>query len=855
MSVLATTDATADQAGFSSTACASNCRAAISSCSSIKQCRFAMDIDKETRDAQFFGTPFVQPLVDCLERHCLADTFQLDGGDTVGDLVKREVGCGNRFLPYYNVHDVNGKCSQGFKCKDGEDLLGLVVCDFQNDCIDSTDETNTFCATLLQQSEFQASQAAAAEIPWYEQLNLNAEEQAEYEARESALAKFSSGALGSGARSLVAAFIVVTLAGIALLAYSRRSESRKFDATNSSKGDVPYWAHTDRRRGVAKAWNIVWEFKATPVIAYSFYTMVITTVIALNSQQLENSCLQDLSMPVVWNVSECDVVNEPAMGCRKYAGKCDSEEPAPRIFPFEQNMCEIELRGNKKTNLLRYMKDSDIRSDPSRLECKCENVEETAKAAKQYALPLSVVSSFGLAALVLCVIMAPGVMSSRFGTLDYFVAVSNSKRRQSYVVILCINMLILACAVVALMFEIEVRRREIAGTTKKSANPNQINENQYSNVYAQIVADCLLQMMAYTDLWARIPPSNALAYFKDQFEPASSQSDVNKDIPKTIGGMDGSWSWFMTAEDTLEIAEDGFLFYYFSTHLPTYIDSTGEVHTLIRSVKTSASGDHEHEEGTRPSSRPKELGTVHEAYMAQRLSQQYWKGGVSFKPAPEARRKYSIDPAANLGIRTAQIRETVLNSMSTAPQVPGGNVDDEIEVLTAELTAASAELAAATAELAEKQVRLDALKRTKKGNQKTKGKEKTTEKKEQTTKKEKTPQKNAPSKPTTGAGKSNGRDSVGRQCAHSSEASGKQCVKLALASSDRCTHHTCTTGGCSNAKLSSEEHCRKHAKTKPVQATKRAGGTGSGRTGLLQLQPAEDFAGFEEDGISAWVDL
>jgi hypothetical protein len=45
-------------------------------------------------------------------------------------------------------------------------------------------------------------------------------------------------------------------------------------------------------------------------------------------------------------------------------------------------------------------------------------------------------------------------------------------------------------------------------------------------------------------------------------------------VPKTLGAMNGSWSWFMTAEDTLKIAEDGFLFYYFSTHLPKLIDAS-----------------------------------------------------------------------------------------------------------------------------------------------------------------------------------------------------------------------------------------------------------------------------------------
>lgn len=725
MSFLVTPEEPEGQAslGFHLSTCSQACKQKIDDCNNVKDCRFAMNIYKSERYPNvtntgsrggFFDVYYVRDVHSCIERHCMTDQslayFGADDAEKLGKLIRAEIGCSNPDLdpgdstddrfPYYNVRDSSGICNQGFKCKSGENFNGnLVACDFNYDCADGSDEDQAICQLLSQDPVFKQAVKAKASTNWYDDIGLSEAEKESYAAMDALLGAFTTPVLGSGAKALLAIFIIATIAGIAFLIYSRKIESKKFDATDSAEGAVPYWAKTEKRRSIAKVWNIIWEFKATPVIAFSFYAMILTSVGTLNSQQLENSCLQDLSIPHIWDTSQCDNITTPEDGCRKY----DKKNP---IHLGTTNFCETELRGNKKTNLLKYMKNTSIRTDPTQLECRCDNIAERKADAKKYALPLSLLSSFGLFALVVSVLATPGVVSHRFGTLDYFVAVSNSKRDIWYTVILCLNMMILASAVVALIYLIELKRREIAGTAEKpNGNPNQINEEQYKTAYTQIVTDCLLQMMAYTDLWARIPPSNALAYFKDHFEPQSSREDVNKNIPKTIGAMDGSWSWFMTAEDTLEIAEDGFLFYYFSMHLPTLIDSTGKAHTLIRTVKTTASSkEQQQEEGAATiAAGSTGAGAVHEAYIAQRLSPQYWKGGVTFKPAAEAKRKYSTgigigeerdNDTTNTNNTTVQ--ETVVNgAYNDGP----GDANDNDQARTQEIAGLNAKIAELQTEL------------------------------------------------------------------------------------------------------------------------------------------------------------
>lgn len=113
--------------------------------------------------------------------------------------------------------------------------------------------------------------------------------------------------------------------------------------------------------------------------------------------------------------------------------------------------------------------------------------------------------------------------------------------------------------------------------------------------------------------------------------------------PKTLGALDASWTWFMTAEDTLEIAEDGFLFYYFSHELPNLIEATGKAAELIKPLKTHRN-EFSAEEGS-ATVRGIKSDAIHHAYVAQRLSPQYWKGGVTFNPAENAKSKYSFNAA------------------------------------------------------------------------------------------------------------------------------------------------------------------------------------------------------------------
>jgi hypothetical protein len=90
-----------------------------------------MDIKQEHREfttyvadgatvTGFYNVPRVRELVDCLERHCLAD-----------DRIREDVGCGTGAEPWFTMHDGNGKCIFGVKCANGAktEERGLIVCD------------------------------------------------------------------------------------------------------------------------------------------------------------------------------------------------------------------------------------------------------------------------------------------------------------------------------------------------------------------------------------------------------------------------------------------------------------------------------------------------------------------------------------------------------------------------------------------------------------------------------------------------------------------------------------------------------------------------------------------------------
>ena len=276
------------------------------------------------------------------------------------------------------------------------------------------------------------------------------------------------------------------------------------------------------------------------------------------------------------------------------------------------------------------------------MTCQCSIQSKKTEDTNKLAIPLTVVVSITLLLLVLSVLLTDGVIAHSFGTLDYFVAVSNSKRSTTYTVLLLVNVTMLVVSIVTMIVSIE-----------RSRGDKEVNKSQYNAVYRDLVKDTVLQMMAFTDLWARIPPSNALAIYKNHFVPTTTISNG----PQTLGQMDASWTWFMTAEDVLEIAEDGFLFYYFSHDLPKLMETSGIAHELVKPLK-QASGDelynsgesHVEEGGIRPYEEGESLAvsgiqnhTLHHAYIAQRLSPQYWRGGVTFAPVPKAKRKYSFN--------------------------------------------------------------------------------------------------------------------------------------------------------------------------------------------------------------------
>ena len=577
-------------------------------------CAMALDVERTVRDTMFFKLPFVRSTVDCLERFYMND-LRLShevgcAGFYNGTLLKPGSGdeSSQSLTQLFVMHNGNGECVPGIKCRDGRGTrFDKIVCDGTRDCIDGSDEFIDDQSDPLECARIKADPAYKL-IP--DPVRILTEDQQKAEV-------FYSLELGVWAKWVIALFIVGAVGITYAMINSREVEKRRLDTTNGSDGEIPGWAKTPRRRSAAKVWNLMWEFKAVPIIAYSFYAMILSSVSGLSSQQLDSTCLTSLT-EVRWDTSLCSV-SKHFNGCSK------------TIKPIvDDTVCAANLKATNKDSLFTEMlAQEELLQDPNNtiadnLQCSCTIESEKRVNANTYAVPLTIISSLALVGLVASVLFTEGVLSAPFGTLDYFVAVSNSKRGTMYTVMLVINVIMLVVSVIIMLVLIERTR----------AN-KEVNEDPYNTVYQTLAKDTLLQMMAYTDLWARIPPSNALAMYKDHFNPKTGVADG----PQTLGQMDASWTWFMTAEDTLEIAEDGFLFYYFSHDLPNLIQSTGKAKGLVRPLKTTQDA-FAAEEGSAVAGIASEA--IHHAYIAQRLSPQYWKGGVTFQPKEEAKRRYSF---------------------------------------------------------------------------------------------------------------------------------------------------------------------------------------------------------------------
>lgn len=227
--------------------------------------------------------------------------------------------------------------------------------------------------------------------------------------------------------------------------------------------------------------------------------------------------------------------------------------------------------------------------------------------------------------LMVVVIFEGNLVSRRFGTIDYFTALSSGKRSRLYVTVLLLNIAFLIVTLAALMDHIE---------EKASSPDGDVNQAQYQAAYTAIWASYILQLMSYMDLWSRISPSNSLFRFKKHVEATT----VDGMIPTvTLGELDVSWSWFMTAEDSLEVAEDGMLFYLLAETFGN-VDNMEPTKDLL---SRSFSRVYKPVPLTDDVKSAPIATQLHERYVARRFNQRFWKTGIKFSAAVESTRKLS----------------------------------------------------------------------------------------------------------------------------------------------------------------------------------------------------------------------
>lgn len=274
--------------------------------------------------------------------------------------------------------------------------------------------------------------------------------------------------------------------------------------------------------------------------------------------------------------------------------------------------------------------------------CQCLSEENLENALSSVATPYT----YGVAVLLLilaAVVVVEGkLIHRRFGTVDYFTELSNAKRSRLYIVVLLLNITFLVGTLAALMAYIE-------------SLGESVNQAQYQAAYSAIWSSYILQLMMYMDLWSRISPSNALHRFKSHVDATT----VDGLLPMVkLAELDCTWSWFMTAEDSLEVVEDGMLFYNLANDFGDVEQMEGSVDILSRlkllepvPLTDSVKG------ATIPL-------PLHERYVARRFNQKYWKTGIKFSVTPSSIDRLSTLPKKlrlRKPERDVQTRQTTLN--------------------------------------------------------------------------------------------------------------------------------------------------------------------------------------------------
>lgn len=348
----------------------------------------------------------------------------------------------------------NGLCAAGITCSTGKQVGLFAICDGHNDCDSGEDEETAICQELqdfLPPRTPDEERVIKRDVDKYSEIVADT---------EGSIGSYPLPAISAGgALSLVTAVVAVVHGCTA---------SSNYDARASYRGTDPWWITFSLYSFVAKTWSIIWEFKSSFVFIYTFDATIRDILAELATQPLPESCVNPPIQPR-YNFTECDLAdtcsNVPRLNGQSECTSVLKEIGSHRLFKF-LSTAYLDTIGNGTVYARRIQKvyGSMPRDDMTmaELECSCTRMSGPdgvpsfeQEFAEYYTYALALVQFLSACSVV----VLSGVVSRKFGTVDYFIAILNAKTSKVYLGFLGCSALMMAVALVHLVLRVEEERQ------------------------------------------------------------------------------------------------------------------------------------------------------------------------------------------------------------------------------------------------------------------------------------------------------------------------------------------------------------------------------------------------------------
>lgn len=435
--------------------------------------------------------------------------------------------------------------------------------------------------------------------------------------------------VGKSAALLIIVTVIALSLIMATVVAEQMAESSRLDAKSGKAGAAPCWMASSWKAALAKIWHCFWEFKAAPIIVYSFYAMLLSVSEIATTQQLSPVCLPDPGTPR-WDTER----------------QCNLDEPSCAYVEKDlgPSICHRSLRETGRSRLLHHMQglteqiNSGNGAEVPKCGCLIPGEAGLDGLVEGIVLPCTIVLALGLVAAVVVAIYASKLWRFNFGTLEYFLTVADSRRVGLYTSLLIINVAVVLISFFAIVKQVEFDRRG-----------GNLTQKQYDDVYVALFVGYLLQFLAFGNLWSHRPPSTALKKFMKKCKLEAVGSSLI--TPTDVATVELKWLWYLTADDVLANAENGFLFYTFSKlerlEAPHGIDDAKiDYENWVPSEKDAGQQQSESKIAAWTKSatsctvpdvpklkkvhhQEQQPGNFEQRYLAQKLGMSYWTGGLA----------------------------------------------------------------------------------------------------------------------------------------------------------------------------------------------------------------------------------